>query len=137
MHNSTGEGASKEFSGSFYIAPLGSGKTPQKLFYLLSGLRWGTADFVTKPVKKTFQTHPVHNSTGEGASKEFSGRFYIAPLGSGKTPQKLFYRLSGLRWGTADFLTKPVKKRSKHTPCTTPPGKVPARSSLVVFTLLR
>ena len=61
MHNSTGEGASKEFSGSFYIAP---------------------AEFLTKPVKKTFQTHPVHNSTGEGASKEFSGSFYIAPLGS-------------------------------------------------------
>ena len=31
---------------------------------------------------KMLQTHPMHNSTGEGVSKEFSGSFYIAPLGS-------------------------------------------------------
>ena len=72
MQNSPGKVPERNSVGSSYTAPVASLKTPQKLFYLLSGLRWGTADIWKWMETKCSKAHTMHNSTGEGTRKELS-----------------------------------------------------------------
>ena len=72
MHNSTGEGARKELCCLFLHCPGSQMEDTTKVVLPAFWAEMGNRCLLGSAGDKMFQTHPMHNSTGEGASKEFS-----------------------------------------------------------------